>query len=178
MKTGIRIVDAMTTSPVFAKPSDSVYSCVQKMIKENVGSLIIADGKKLIGIITEKDLLTKVLAKQVDIKKTQVSFVMTRDPVTASPDLDLYDAMVLMKNEEIRRLPIVKNSEVIGLLTYKDILRIQPDLYEIRIEGFKIRESDRKLKLSGHFEGNCYSCSSYGPLTKIGSKWLCDSCKE
>lgn len=178
MKTGIKIMDAMTASPVFSKPSDSIHSCVQKMIKEDVGSLIIADGKKLLGIVTEKDLLVKVLAKGVDIKKTPVSFVMTVNPVSANPELDLYDAMILMKNEEIRRLPIVRNNEVVGLLTYKDILSIQPDLYELQIEGFKIRESDRKAKLNGHFEGNCYSCSSYGPLYKVGSRWLCDSCKE
>ncbi|MBS3172370.1 CBS domain-containing protein [Candidatus Woesearchaeota archaeon] len=178
MKTGIKVIDAMTTSPVFAKASDSVHSCVQKMIKENVGSLIVADGRKLIGIITEKDLLTKALGNEINIKTARAESVMTKNPVFASPELDLYDAMILMKNEEIRRLPIVRNGNVVGLLTYKDILSIQPDLYEIRIEGFKIRENDRKSKLRGSFEGNCYSCSSYGPLTKIGRKWLCDSCKE
>lgn len=177
MKTGIRIVDAMTKSPVFVGPEESVLKCVKMMIKEEVGSLLILDEGKLLGIITEKDLLTKVLAKNLDIKKTPVSKVMSKKPIYADPDLDLYDAMLLMNSEEIRRLPVVDKGVVVGMLTYKDMLTIQPSLYELRTSEFSIRESERKSMLNGVVEGECHSCRSCGPLEKVRNKWLCDSCK-
>ena len=59
--------------------------------------------------------------------------------------MDLYDAILFMSREEVRRLPVVEKDKFIGLLTYKDILKIQPDLYDIFIEKFKIREEKNKL---------------------------------
>ncbi len=178
IKTGIKVADAMTSNPVCVEPEETISNCVKKMIKHNVGSLVVMEGEKLVGIITEKDLLTKVLAKNLDVKKTPVSKVMTKKPIHVDPDLDLYDAMNLMKKEEIRRLPVVDKGVFVGLLTNKDILSIQPDLYDLFIDSFKIRESERKSMLKGTIEGKCQSCGSYGPLEKIRGKWLCDSCKE
>jgi signal-transduction protein with cAMP-binding, CBS, and nucleotidyltransferase domain len=178
MKTGIKIVDAMTANPISVNADENVLNCVKKMIDEQVGSVLVVDETKLLGIVTERDLLNKVIAKNVDLKKTPISEVMSKKPIYAEPELDIYDAMVLMRIEEIRRLPVVDKGIIVGLLTQKDILSIQPELYDIVIESFKIREGDRKSSLNGIMEGNCYACNSHGPLTKIGGKWLCDSCKE
>jgi len=178
MKTGIRVSDAMTSSMITIGEDESIMNCAKLMIKEGVGSLVVVDEKKLLGIVTERDMLNKVLAKDNNIKKTPVSSIMTKKPIYANPDLDLYDAMVLMRLENIRRLPVVDKGEVIGLLTHRDILSIQPELYDLVIESFNIREKEKKLRLNGMMEGKCYACQSYGPLTKIGGKWLCDSCKE
>jgi signal-transduction protein with cAMP-binding, CBS, and nucleotidyltransferase domain len=178
IKTGIKILDAMTKSPVMVGPDETVYNCVKKMIKEEVGSLIIAEDGKLLGIVTEKDLLVKVLARNLDIKNTVVSKVMSKKPIHADPELDLYDAMILMNREELRRLPIVDKGIIVGLLTYKDVLTIQPSLYDLREGQFNIRESERKSMLNGDLEGTCVSCSSYGPLKKVGKAWLCESCKR
>ena len=171
-------MDAMTTSPVYISPEESVYNCVKKMINEKVGSMLVVEESKLLGIVTERDMLNKVIAKDVDIKKTSIKEVMSKKPVYAEPELDIYDAMILMRLEEIRRLPVVDKGNVVGVLTQKDILSIQPELYDLVIETFKIREGDRKSSLNGFMEGNCYACRSHGPLTKIGGRWLCDSCKE
>ena len=178
MKTGIKIMDAMTTNPAYVSPEESVHNCVKKMINENVGSMLVVEEGKLFGIVTERDMLNKVIAKDIDIKKTSIKDVMSKKPIHAEPDLDIYDAMILMRLEEIRRLPVVDKGNVIGVLTQKDILSIQPELYDLVIETFNIREGDRKASLNGFMEGNCYACNSHGPLTKIGGKWLCDSCKE
>ena len=176
MKTGIRIADAMTKSPSFVDPEKSIFYCVKKMIKEEVGSLLVLDGEKLAGIITEKDLLIKVLAKDMDIKSTPINKVMSKKPIYVGPDEDLYDAMLLMSREEVRRLPVVDKGSIVGVLTQKDILSIQPDLYDLAIGKFSIRESERKSMLDSNLEGECRSCGSYGPLEKHGKRWLCESC--
>mgnify|MGYP003973758457 CR=1 FL=1 len=178
MKTGIKIIDAMTINPIFVSPDEKVINCVKKMISEQVGSMLIVEENKLLGIVTERDMLNKVIAKDIDIKKTKIKDIMSKKPIYAEPELDIYDAMVLMRLEEIRRLPVVDKGNVVGVLTQKDILSVQPELYDIVIETFKIREGDRKASLNGSMEGICYACRSEGPLTKVGGKWLCDSCKE
>lgn len=171
-------MDAMTTNPSYISPDEKVIDCVKKMISEKVGSMLVIEDGKLLGIVTERDMLNKVMVKDVNIKKTLIKDIMSKKPVYAEPELDIYDAMILMRLEEIRRLPVVDKGNVVGLLTQKDILSIQPELYDLVIETFKIREGDRKSSLNGFMEGNCYACKSHGPLTKIGGRWLCDSCKE
>ena len=69
MKTGIKIMDAMTTNPAYVSPEESVHNCVKKMINENVGSMLVVEEGKLFGIVTERDMLNKVIAKDIDIKK-------------------------------------------------------------------------------------------------------------
>jgi len=178
MKTGIKIADAMTKSPVIVGPEESIFNCVKKMIKSGVGSLLVMDKGKLLGIITEKDMLTKVMARNLDIKKIPVEKVMSKKPISVSSEEDLYDAMLLMSREEVRRLPVVDKGELVGLLTYKDVLSIQPDLYDLVISHFNIRESERKSMLNGSLEGTCQSCNSYSALEKQGKKWVCESCKR
>jgi signal-transduction protein with cAMP-binding, CBS, and nucleotidyltransferase domain len=147
MKTGIKVMDAMTKSPVIVKPEEKLIDCAKKMIEADVGSLIIEDSGKLVGILTEKDFVTKVVAKNIDVVKTPVKEVMSTKLIQIPPELDLYDAILFMSREDVRRLPVTKNGKLLGLLTYKDILKIQPDLYDIFIENFKIREEETKQKL-------------------------------
>ena len=97
MKTGIKIMDAMTTNPAYVSPEESVHNCVKKMINENVGSMLVVEEGKLFGIVTERDMLNKVIAKDIDIKKTSIKDVMSKKPIHAEPDLDIYDAMILMR---------------------------------------------------------------------------------
>ena len=170
MNAGIKVGDIMTRNFISVSPDTSLIDCAREMIKKRVGSLILKNENKLFGIITEKDMLTKVMAKNLDIKKVPVEKVMSKKPISVGSEEDLYDAMILMSREEIRRLPVVDRGELVGLLTYKDILSIQPDLYDLFISQFNIRESERKSMLNGSLEGSCQSCGSYGALEKQGRK--------
>jgi signal-transduction protein with cAMP-binding, CBS, and nucleotidyltransferase domain len=145
MKTGIKVIEAMTRSPVIVNPNEKIITCVKKMMKKDVGSLIIAENGKLLGIATEKDFVNRVIAKNLNINEIKINKIMSTKLIKISPYLDLYDAILFMSREEVRRLPVVEKDKFIGLLTYKDILKIQPDLYDIFIEKFKIREEKNKL---------------------------------
>jgi len=179
MKTGVKVMDAMTKSPAITDPDCTIYDCAQKMLKEHVGSLIVTKDKKLLGIVTERDLLKRVLTKNIDIKKTTIRKVMTNDVTTISPETDIYDAMLFMSRYNTRRLPVLDKSEnVVGLITQKDILKIQPDLYDILAEKFKIREEEEKPPTRNYIQGICQSCESYNTLYKVAKRWLCESCSK
>jgi len=140
-------MDAMTKAPILVHPDDKLIKCVNKMIKGEVGSLVVARDNQLLGIITEKDLINKALGKNLDIKKKTAKDIMTTRMIKIDPNQDLYDAILLMSREEVRRLPVTKEDRFIGLLTYKDILKLQPDLFDIIVENLKIREEETKRKL-------------------------------
>jgi len=143
MKTGVKVMDAMTKSPIIVNSSISIKECCKIMLKEGVGGIIVKD-KNGIGIITEKDIIEKVVAKNLDPEKTTAKRIMTKNMVIISPDKDIYDAIIKMRDKDVRRLPVIYNGELVGLLTEKDILKIEPSLFDLLIERYEIREQDKK----------------------------------
>ena len=138
MRTGVRIMDAMTKKPVCASPDISVQDAAKLMRKRHVGSLLITEKNKLLGVFTEHDIV-RMLAIDANIKKTKTSDLMNKNIVSIGPNEDLYEAMVLMNREDIRRLPVMLNERCIGLITLKDILKIQPTLLELVVDKIKLR---------------------------------------
>ncbi|MFH1210217.1 MAG: CBS domain-containing protein [archaeon] len=174
MKTGIKVCDAMTKKPEIITPNLSLVEAAQKMLNNGVGSLIVKEQNKLVGIITEKDMV-KAVSNKLDPIKSKVSNIMVQKIVTIDPKLDIYDALVKMNKEDVRRMPVISNGKLIGLLTMKDILKLSPTLYDLRIEKFKIREEESKLS---SIHSTCNNCGSLAPLYKAGNKYLCAACKS
>tara|TARA_Y100000310_G_C20592448_1_gene768795 strand:- start:117 stop:548 length:432 start_codon:yes stop_codon:yes gene_type:complete len=140
MKTGVKVLDAMTKQPIVVEPNDKIVDCAQKMLKYKVGSLLVKDKHKLLGIVTEKDMVDKIIAKRKSFLGKKIKEIMTKKSIiTISPMEDLYNAMIMMNDKGKRRLPVLDGREVIGLLTYRDIISLQPDLYDIYIEKLKLR---------------------------------------
>ena len=133
-------MDAMTNEPVVVSPDESVLSCAKKMDKHRVGSLLVENKGVLLGIFTERDLISNVISKGLNSERIKVKDVMTRkDMTTILPNEDVYEAILMMGRDGIRRLPVVDGEKVVGLLTYKDIIKITPDLYDIYVEKLKMR---------------------------------------
>jgi len=107
--------------PLTVKPSDKLSDTIASMSKKNFGSVVVVDANKSVkGILTERDLMNRVLAKDLDPKKTKVSDVMTVDVRVASEDDNLIDWLRIMSNERFRHLPIVNQIALIlsALLIY------------------------------------------------------------
>ena len=174
MKTGIKVCDAMTKKPEVISPDISLINASKKMLVGDVGSLIVKKDDKLVGVITEKDIV-KAISNNLNPQITKVSKIMSTQLFTVDPKTDLYDAMVKMNKEDVRRMPVISsNGKLIGLLTMKDILKISPTLYDLRIESIKIREEDEKLQ---NIQSICENCGSSAPLYKIKNRFLCAACK-
>ena len=142
MKTGIKVIDAMTKKPVSVTQDDTIRNCTQLMLNKHVGSLLVKEGEKLLGFLTERDLV-RMISMGVDPNTTRVKQIMTKKIVAISPEKDIYDAIVLMNRENVRRLPVIINNKIIGLITVRDILTIQPTLFELIMDKVSIIESHR-----------------------------------
>ena len=184
MEVGIKVGDVMTRRFVSVNPLTSIEECAKTMVKKRVGSLIVTENKVLKGIVTEGDII-KAVAKNLDLKSTKVSKIMTKRIYKIKPSKDIYDALVLMKKKKVRWLPIMATKKVIGLLTEKDILKVQPDLFDIAFQNVRIAEEGEKWKRIRAVdeyrwvrEGPCQECGAYDLLYKIGNRFLCSDCRK
>jgi CBS domain-containing protein len=159
MKTGFLVADAMTKKPILVSPEKSIRFCAETMKEHKIGSLVVTGQDKLLGITTEQDIIRKVVALGKNPDEVTVKEIMVKDLIVITPDKDIFEAINLMHQNNIRHLPVMDRSVLIGFLTMKDILKIEPTLFEIIVEKYKLREEDEK-PLSGD-EGICQLCGKH-----------------
>src|SRR3989344_3634307 len=133
MKTGITVMDAMTRKPVSVTPETNIKESTQLMLEKHVGSVLVKEGEKLLGVLTERDLV-RMISSGMDPIKTKTKQIMTQKIVSISPEKDIYEAIVLMNKENLRRLPVMIKDRVIGLITVRDVLSLQPTLFELILD--------------------------------------------
>lgn len=105
----------------------TVIEAVHFMVENNVGAVPVLNSGELVGIFSERDLMTKVLVRGHDPHTTNVEDVMSPDPLRVAPDASIQDCMVLMKLHKFRHLPICEGNKVVGFLSLRDILMHEVD---------------------------------------------------
>ena len=117
--------DVMTDNPVYALPDDTVEKVAQLMKKEDIGPVPVVDderNKRLVGIVTDRDLALKVVAEGRDPQTTKVEEVMTRKLITSRPDDDVESAMKAMAQYQLRRIPVVDDhNRLVGIISQADV---------------------------------------------------------
>jgi CBS domain-containing protein len=113
--------DAMTENPRSIGVSASVVEAARLMREEHIGSLPITDDEALVGMITDRDITTRVVAEAADPQTTSAGDVCSRDIISVEPDNDLEEALQLMGRHQVRRLPVVENGRLVGIVAQADI---------------------------------------------------------
>lgn len=115
--------EAMTTSPTTITTESSVVEAARLMASHDVGSLPVLDDGTLVGVVTDRDLVVHVLAKDADPHKVAISEVCSENPVVAGPEEPLAHALERMAREQVRRLPVVEDERLVGILAQADVSR-------------------------------------------------------
>lgn len=183
MRIGVKAGDIMTRNFVSVSPDTSLLDCAKKMVKKRVGSLILEEKSTLKGILTEGDIIWAMTKKpREDLESIKASEIAPKKIVTIKPSADLYDALQKMKKTKYRWLPVTVNKKIIGFLTLKDILRIEPSLFEMASEIMQIKEEESKLrkrKAGEEFiDGICQECGRFSLLYKVDNRRICDGCRD
>lgn len=144
VKTGYSVGDAMTINPVMISQNKTLRDAAKIMAQEHVGALLVKEDNKIVGILTEQDMVRKGVAGPGNTALKKIKEIMATDLVTTTPDEDIFEALRIMRDYNFRHLPVMHNGKFVGLVTLKDILRIEPDLYEIMVEKIELREKERK----------------------------------
>jgi CBS domain-containing protein len=177
MKKEVIVKEAMKMKPVIVAPTMSVLKAVQFMKRHKIGNVIIVENNQPIGILTESDVIKKVVAEEKNPKIVQVSEVMTTPVVVIDPYVSLEEAMKTMGKCNVRRLPVVEDGELIGVITQRDISRMSPVLHEISREWYDITVRDETYWQSRVFSGKCEDCGTLSPrLRTIDGRLLCEDC--
>lgn len=116
----MKIADIMTKEVDTCTPQSSLQEAAAKMKEINVGSIPIVDNDKLVGIITDRDIVVRGIADNISLD-TAVSEILSENMVTGSKEMSVEDAAELMADHQIRRLPIVDNDRVVGIVSLGDI---------------------------------------------------------
>lgn len=176
------IVRETMSSPVITVDQDtSVYLTAQLMADNHIGCIVVTSKKvEPLGIITETDLVDRVLAKNIQPSELTAKEVMTSPLITIDPDEALSEAARRMSRLNVRRFGVMYKGKLVGIISSKDILDVTPELINIfqekaRIEGVTTVEEGPK---SAPLTGNCDHCDRWSNnLTEVEGNFLCEECQ-
>ena len=135
----LNVEDVMVEEVVTVEADATVQEAVELMNKHEIGCLIVVLRGKPVGIITERDMLKRVLAKSKDPEKIKVSEIMSAPLILSNPAMEIEDAVKLMFKTKIKKLPVVQKARLMGLVTLTDLTRFQPHMIKI-LKKLSIKE--------------------------------------
>jgi len=181
IRTRMLVKDIMSSPVVTVDEDATVDKAAQLMVEGHIGCILVTSKEgKPIGIITESDFVTRVLAKNIQPSKLTAKEVMTSPLITIDPDETLSEAARRMSQLNIRRLGVMYKGNLVGIISSKDILGIMPELIEIiqekaRIEG---RTAAEEAPESAPLAGYCDQCGRWSDnLTEVEGNFLCEECQ-
>ncbi|GAJ23499.1 unnamed protein product, partial [marine sediment metagenome] len=135
----ILVTNVMTRDPIVIKPETNLLECAKKMVRKKVGSLLLTNQKRLVGFISEKDILWALIKKsKEDLSKIKAIDISPKKIATIKPTATIQEAIEKMKKVKFERLPVIHDKKLVGMVTAKDILNFHPELYPELEEFAKI----------------------------------------
>jgi len=133
--TGVLLVrDFMSTNVKTVRTDATVKEAVAKMNKFRIGSIIVIEGKRLVGIITERDILERIVEPCMEPTAITAKEIMCSPVIFTSPDVNIEDAARLMATKKIKKLAVVENGKLVGIVTSMDLMRAGPKLISLMEE--------------------------------------------
>lgn len=173
--TDMPVRGVMTKGVVVADSKMTVDKCAELMARNKIGSAVIMEKGKAVGIMTERDIVRKVVAKKrklsIPIKK-----VMSTPMRVIEQDRSVTEAVALMKKYGIKRLPVIDaQKRLIGIVTDTDITRAVPGMIDLLTEVSNIQ----RFEATTESVGICNKCGLHSEtLVNVGGEFLCDECRE
>jgi len=168
-------MEVMSRTPVVIGPEDTVDRAAAVMRKQEIGSLFVVEDGRPAGIITERDIVTKVVAANRVPRDVKVREVMSSPVVAIHPHEEVAEAARVMSDRKIRRLAVVDNGKLVGVITENDMLHFWPQLIEVTREYARLGFDEEVRKIEGH----CEACGVYSTALALDRKLLvCPDCRS
>ncbi len=176
MKARVPVVEVMSASPVTIPVDATIAEAATAMRDKEIGSLVVIDAGRPAGIVTERDIVTKVAAEMKAADRTSVRDVMSAPLIAVHPHQEVAEAAKIMAARRIRRLPVIQEGELVGMLTENDIIRVWPQLIEVTREWDK---AGLESQFAKGVEGHCDACGVYSThLVWDRSLLVCPECRS
>jgi len=169
--------EAMSSPVISVDENEDIVQVANKMREQRVGAVIVVNmNGNPVGIVTERDIVTRVVADGVDPNMLVASKVMSSPLKMVEPELGLMDAMKMMDRENIRRLGVIYKGDLVGIVTDRSILRLVPTIMDIMKEQKEIMGDTSSSGAST--VGYCDRCEVYSSnLRGIDGEFLCEECR-
>ena len=177
LTTKMQVREAMSSPVISVEENEDIVHVAKKMREQRIGAVIVVNGTgNPVGIVTERDIVTRVVADGVDSTEVLAGNVMTSPLKMVEPGLELMDAMRMMDKENIRRLGVIYKGELVGIVTDRNIIRLVPTVLDIVKQQKEIMQNSPAT--SSSTVGYCDSCEAYSnDLREIDGKFLCEECR-
>jgi signal-transduction protein with cAMP-binding, CBS, and nucleotidyltransferase domain len=130
-------------------------------------------------LITESDIIRKVVSEDLKASGITIGEVMSKNLISINPGSELNEAARIMAKSNIRRLPVVNDGILVGILTSSDVLMVSPELTEILVEDARMRNQNDYINGSYPVPGACEGCGNFmDDLVEVDGKYLCEDCVE
>lgn len=173
----VLIKEIMKPNLVIVQPFTTVLEAARIMKANKIGGIIIAEGNHPIGILTESDILKKVVCEGKNAQDVLVEEVMSSPIIVTEPYISIKEALKIMGKCNIRRLIVIENNKLVGIITQRDISRLSPALTEIAYEWSNIDLENKEYLKSQTFSGKCEDCNSLSmSLKSVDGRLLCEDC--
>jgi CBS domain-containing protein len=168
--------DIMTRPVVTSKENDTIANAAQLMAKHNIGCvLVLGKAGNAIGIMTERDIVQRVAAKNLVPSKVTVAQTMSKPVVSIPSGASITEAAKMMNTRKVRRLAVNEDGKLVGIITMKDILEVTPELIDLVSE--KTRLGLERLHPEKTLSGYCDECETWSDrLTNKEGVFLCQDC--
>ncbi|MEM0217293.1 MAG: CBS domain-containing protein [Candidatus Nezhaarchaeales archaeon] len=172
----IKVSDVMTSDVVTVKASEKARRAAVLMDVHGVGCVVVTDDHgRPIGIVTERDLVSRVMAKGLSGDEVTCREIMSTPLITIEPETPLTTAMSRMARNKIRRLVVLNKGRLVGIVTERDVLRVAPALIEILASRREVEESYVKEVQAGF----CEVCGEWSDdLVEVNGHFLCEECRS
>lgn len=127
----ILVRDIMSRDVKTARPDSLISDVISKMNKIRIGSVVVVQGRKPVGIITERDILRKVVESSLDPHMVKVKNVMSTPVLTVNEEVSIEEAAAAMMKNSIKKLPVVREGNLVGIVTATDLVRSTPKIIEL-----------------------------------------------
>jgi len=165
----------MRKGVVTVRQTASVEEAAKLLTENNVGSVIVMRVGVPAGIVTERDIVSKVVSAGKDPVKTEVGSVMSSPIKAIGPEIGVDECARIMRDEQVKRLPVIdRKGKLIGIISETDVVRVSPALFDIIRERAELE----RFGAGGAFTGACESCSNYSEtLEKTDEGLFCAECR-
>ncbi len=173
----VRVREVMNSPVITATGEENIVDIAQRMTECKVGSVIVMSGSKPMGIITDGDIVWKVVAKDKKPSEVLAKDIMSGPLLTISDDKDVTEAARILRKNEIKRLGVMYNGKLMGIISISDIISVTPEIYAIVAEKSRMMASQVRSR-TVHLAGFCDSCNQWSDdLAQTEGKYLCYDCR-
>lgn len=174
----LKVRDLMTKNLISIEAGENVTEAARLMDEKKIPAVLVKEGKEFLGIITDRDIIGRVVLNGTDPNLVRAREVMSSPLITISDGASVEDAAKKMRQNKIRRLVVDENQTIVGIIAETDMIRVAPELH------FLIRERS-KLEVQlipttpdeMTFVGFCEDCGNHSnDLSNVSGEWLCDEC--